>query len=59
MGTPKWASSISGVFESIAATVSPATIPRAVRAEASRRDRSRVSAQVYRRLPWMTEVRPG
>jgi len=39
MGTPKWASIISGVFASRTATVSPRPMPRAASAEASRRHR--------------------
>ncbi len=40
IGTPKCASTISGVLASIAATVSPRPIPRRASAEASRRERS-------------------
>jgi hypothetical protein len=40
MGTPKWHSYISGVFESMAATVSPRPTPAPVSAEASRRQRA-------------------
>ena len=54
MGTPKWASIISGVFASRTATVSPRPIPRVASAEASRRHRSRVALQLYRRPPCTT-----
>ncbi|SAK99352.1 hypothetical protein AWB82_07284 [Caballeronia glebae] len=40
IGTPKCASTISGVFGSIAATVSPRPMPRAASADASRRVRA-------------------
>jgi hypothetical protein len=38
--TPKWASTISGVFDAITATVSPTPMPSFARAEASRRARA-------------------
>ena len=56
IGTPKCASKPSGTFGAITATVSPRPMPRAARAEASRRQRSRLCRQVYRRAPWMTEM---
>src|SRR5262245_45927410 len=59
IGTPKWASYISGVFESIAATVSPFPTPRPTRADASRRQRASVSAHVKRRDPCTTDARRG
>jgi hypothetical protein len=40
IGTPKWHSYISGVFASIAATVSPVPMPRRASADASRRARA-------------------
>ena len=40
IGTPKWHSYISGMFGSIAATVSPRPMPRFASAEASRRQRT-------------------
>jgi hypothetical protein len=40
IGTPKCASYISGVFDSITATVSPGPTPRAASADASRRERA-------------------
>jgi len=46
MGTPKWASTSSGVFAAITATVSPVPMPRPASAEARRRLRAAVSAQV-------------
>ena len=46
ISTPKWASTISGVFAAISATVSPAPMPARTSAEASRRERAYVSAQV-------------
>ena len=46
IGTPKWASNISGVFAAISATVSPLPMPASLSAEASRRERAYVSAQV-------------
>ena len=54
IGTPKWASIISGVFASRTATVSPRPMPRVASAEASRRHRSRVALQLYRRAPCTT-----
>jgi hypothetical protein len=59
IGTPKWHSSISGVLDSIAATVSPRPTPCAASAEARRRDRSRTSTQVRDRGPWITATRCG
>ena len=40
MGTPKWHSTISGVFASITATVSPCPTPLAASALASLRERA-------------------
>jgi hypothetical protein len=40
IGTPKWTSTISGVFASITATVSFFPTPRRASAEASRRQRA-------------------
>ena len=40
MGTPKWHSYISGVLDSITATVSPGPMPRFTSADASRRQRA-------------------
>ena len=46
IGTAKCASYIAGIFGSIAATVSPAFIPRCFSADASRRQRAYVCDQV-------------
>jgi hypothetical protein len=59
MGTPKCASNSSGTFGAITATVLPIPTPRFDRAEASRTQRSLVSAQVRRMSPWMTDRRFG
>ena len=59
IGTPKCASTISGVFAATTDTVSPQPTPRADNAEASRWHRSRVCAQVNRRLPCTTASRSG
>lgn len=59
IGTPKCASIICGVLDSITATVSPGPIPRLTRAEASRLDRSATSRHVSRHDPWITATRSG
>ncbi len=46
MGTPKCASTKAGTLGAMIATVSPRPIPRCASAEASRRARVHVSAQV-------------
>jgi hypothetical protein len=46
IGTPKCASNASGMFGAIIATVSPRPMPCAARAEARRRQRSRLWRQV-------------
>ena len=46
IGTPKCASNISGVLAAITATVSPTPMPARASADARRRQRAYVSAQV-------------
>ena len=48
IGTPKCASYMAGTFGNMAATVSPTPTPRCVKADARRRQRSYVCAQVKR-----------
>ena len=59
IGTAKWASNISGMLGSMAATVSPLVMPSLASALARRRQRSPVWPQVMRRVPWITAMRFG
>ena len=59
IGTARLASKAAVIFGAITATVLPLPTPRRVNAEARRWQRSRVSAQVKRRSPSITEVRVG
>ena len=51
MGTPKCASSSSGILGAITQTVSPTPMPRSFKAAASRMHRSKVSRQLRRMAP--------
>ena len=59
IGTARVASQAAGTLGAMTETVSPRPIPRAARLEASRRQRTQVSAHVWRRLPWTMDVRSG
>ena len=58
-GTPKCASTIAGVFGAMMATVCPRWTPCRARAEARRRQRAYVSAQLCRRSPCRMAVCAG